>query len=634
MAIISNHVLGGEQAATYTRITRIPYDVATGGDKAAFQELKAAQAEASGAFPQLIALGYPKKAIDEIESELLQYLPYAHARIAQNLAIVTWYAQKIVDMTGGAENIKQWVIENCCNSENDSDASGDSLKDYLDKILTLEAENLIGDWNFKRNVERDGQLYHALYAHDAWKLLDHRFKPATYNERSLKALVIKAGGITNITSRFSCTRDEVLAYKRALLVPRTDADGNEINPYLPETLPRKAWLIPASLWDEGGNTDKPVTTPVTTVTTCNQNPVTPSNPDEIRDFEPSNTNCNHVTNKNELEKEKEDEKKFNTIVNPTTPGIEPCNQNSGYTGYTPLENEKTEENQDFQPVTTTDAASVTTSNAVTVLEPIQDANPQHITASEPLRKRIDDAWDDNLKLGEIVIEADQDEWSRVLVEYTFEQITHINDAVIIVAEQNPDSLYPPGILVDPEKVDDNAEYIREAIADSDWAIIAALTEKWKKEFKKAVWEKLSPEEHKSVKHLKELAPKPEAQEPNLSENTPTIENLAESAENLNKCVLSDTSTGESTVPEALVIVQPTSPLPDKNNVNNGIHVFQWKTGDRVDYLGEQVSVFEVIAGDEFVTVIRRNGEKFKAEKFLLFPFKSSDAKGGKLRKNE
>lgn len=347
MAITSNHVLGGEQAATYTRIVRIAYDVATGGDKAAFQELKAAQAEASGAFPQLIALGYPKAAIDQIESELLQHLPYAHARIAQNLAVVTWYAQKVVDMTGGCENIKQWVIENCCQAENDSDASGDSLKDYLDKILTLEAENLIGDWNFKRNVEHNGQLFHALYAHDAWKLLDHRFKPATYNERSLKALVIKAGGVTNVTSRFSCDRDQVLAYKRALLTPRTDADGNAIYPRPPATLPRKAWLIPASLWDEDEKVDKPVTT----VTDCNQNPVTPSNPDDTSTFEPSNTNCNHVTKKNELEKEKDDEKKINTIVNATHPGIEPCNQDFGYGGYTPLESEKTEVNQAIEPVT-------------------------------------------------------------------------------------------------------------------------------------------------------------------------------------------------------------------------------------------------------------------------------------------
>lgn len=104
--------------------------------------------------------------------------------------------------------------------------------------------------------------------------------------------------------------------------------------------------------------------------------------------------------------------------------------------------------------------------------------------------------------------------------------------------------------------------------------------------------------------------------------------------NVEKCELFHQGQDESTVPEAQVIVPPTSLLPDKGNVNNGIHVFQWKTGDKADYLGEKVSVFEVIAGDELVTVIRRNGEKFKAEKFLLFPFKSSDAEGGKLRQNE
>ena len=93
-------------------------------------------------------VGYSKDEIANLEAELLQYLPHAHARIAQSLAIVTWYTQKIVEMTGGDENIKQWVIDNCCKSENDSDASGDSLQDFIDKILALEAESLAGDWNF------------------------------------------------------------------------------------------------------------------------------------------------------------------------------------------------------------------------------------------------------------------------------------------------------------------------------------------------------------------------------------------------------------------------------------------------------------------------------------------------------
>ncbi|MCC5610562.1 toprim domain-containing protein [Nostoc sp. CHAB 5834] len=513
MAIISNHVLGGEQAATYTRMTRIAYDVATGGDKAAFQELKAAQAEASGAFPQLIALGYPKKAIDEIESELLQYLPYAHARIAQSLAIVTWYAQKVVDMTNGSEDIKQWVIENCCQAENDSDASGDSLKDYLDKILTLESENSIGDWNFKRNVERDGQLYHALYAHDAWKLLDHRFKPATYNERSLKALVIKAGGITNTTFRFSSDRDLVLAYKRAFLVRRTDADGNSILPRPPGTLPRKAWLIPASLWDEEGNTDKPVTNIVTTVTDCNQNPVTPSNPDDTSTFDHSNTNCNHVTNKKELEKEKDDEKKFNTIVNPSTPGIEPCNQNSGYTGYTPLESEKTEENRAIEPVTPDQLQPVTrlqsapdASLLATYHTPMledetvtgvtgkpeksrhEEKNKSTKPSGHSLQEKIIDLWSDHLKLGELVFKASRKELDRALASWSDDQKAHVMSCLKTTQEAD---LMIMTIRNMPDQFDHDS--------------VTKLIKSWKPGFREAVWYIMTPQE-REVECFRQINP--------------------------------------------------------------------------------------------------------------------------------
>ncbi len=513
MGITSNHIVGGEQPATFTRIVRVPYDVVTGGNKVAFQELKLAEAEASGAFPDLIALGYPKEAIDEIESELLEYLPHAHARIAQSLAIVTWYAQKVVDMTGGTENIKQWVIENCCGSENDSDASGDSLKDYLTKILTLESENLIGDWNFKRDVQRDGQLYHALYAHDAWKLLDHRFKPATYNERSLKALVIKAGGVTNVTSRFSCDRDQVLAYKRALLTPRTDVDGNAIRLNPPETLPRKAWLVPAALWDEDEKIDKPVTT----VTACNQNPVTPSNPDDTRTFDHSNTNCNHVTKKNELEKEKEDEKKFNTIVNPTTPGIEPSNQDSGYGGYTPLESEKTKGNHAIEPVTEDQLQPVTrlqpapdASLLATYHTPMledetvtgrdggvtgkpeksrhEEKNKSTKPSGHSLQEKIIDLWSDHPKLGELVVKASRKELDRALASWSDDQKAHVMSCLKTTQEAD---LMIMTIRNMPDQFDHDS--------------VTKLIKCWKPGFREAVWYIMTPQE-REVECFRQINP--------------------------------------------------------------------------------------------------------------------------------
>lgn len=354
MGITSNHVFGGEQAATYTRFVRVAFTRANGGDKTAFQELKAAQAEASGAFPQLVLLGYPKDEITKIESELLRYLPHAHARIAQGLSIVTWYAQKLVELTDGDEDIKQWVIDNCCKSENNADISGDSLLDFVDKVMALEAESLVGDWNFNRKVERNGQQFYAIYAHDVWKLVDQRFKPATYNERSLKSLVLKAGGITDTTVRFSKDREQVLAYRRAILTSGQTAEGEPIEPLRPETAPRKAWLIPAHFFGE-------IEEPVTVVTECNHSSVTGLNSYESRSSSSQDNKCNRVTVKNELEKKQESlELNINTLFLTSS-----SHENSGYSGYTVTGSPDVQINQGFDTVTAKSELTVTDSVTVT-----------------------------------------------------------------------------------------------------------------------------------------------------------------------------------------------------------------------------------------------------------------------------
>ncbi|HEY9873937.1 MAG TPA: hypothetical protein V6D12_10900, partial [Candidatus Obscuribacterales bacterium] len=315
----TNHVLGGEQAATYTRIARVGFEKAAGGNKAAFQDLKKAQEQASGAFPLLLKIGYDSSAIASIELELLNHLPQAHARIAQSIAIIIWYAEKFLALVGGTEDIRSWVIKNICQAENDADNSGDSLQDFLDKVRALESESLIGDWNYNpRYQDANGQSWIAIHYSNVWHVVDGRMKSATYNLKALKTLVIKAGGHVDKTVRFAKSRDEVLAYYRALIAPRTD-DGVEVAPNPPETKPCKAWLLPISLLgnDGDGNDDgdgtppsPPPTTPitdvpqphtshpsVTDVNGCNQKTVTASNPDISRDAAPQTTPCNHVTEK-------------------------------------------------------------------------------------------------------------------------------------------------------------------------------------------------------------------------------------------------------------------------------------------------------------------------------------------------
>jgi hypothetical protein len=253
----SNHVIGGDQAATYTRMVRLAYERAKGGDNSAFTELLEAQKFASGALPSLLQLGYPKAEIALLEKRLLQHLPKAHARIAQALALVVCYAQKVVEISGGNENILQWAIAHLCPAEDDADSAGDSLVDFISKLQALEAIDEIGDWN-KRIVtdNHTGQKFVAIYATNAWKMVDLRFKPATYNEKSLKVLIDKAGGKTHsVTLKFAADKAQVITYYNALITPRNDSDGNPLLPNKPRTANRKAWLIPLALWGEENISD-------------------------------------------------------------------------------------------------------------------------------------------------------------------------------------------------------------------------------------------------------------------------------------------------------------------------------------------------------------------------------------------
>lgn len=253
----SNHIIGGDQAATYTRMARLAYERASSGDNSAFTELQEAQKYASGAFPLLLQIGYPKAEIAALERNLLLHLPKAHARIAQALAIIVCYTQKIVALVRGSENILQWAIDHLCPAEDDADSAGNSLLDFITRLQALEAIDEVGDWNKKLVTDKNtGSKFVAIYAANAWKTVDARFKPATYNEKSLKVLIDKAGGKTNgVTLKFAADKAQVITYYNALISPRTDKDGNPILPNKPRTTNRKAWLIPLELWGESETND-------------------------------------------------------------------------------------------------------------------------------------------------------------------------------------------------------------------------------------------------------------------------------------------------------------------------------------------------------------------------------------------
>ena len=403
LGAITNHVVGGEQAATFTRFVRLTYERASGGNKQAFQELRKAQASASGAFPLILKMGYDPEAIAAIERELLPHLPLAHARIAQSLAIPLYYAQKLIEETGHSSsyNLKQWVIEHCCASENDSDNAADSLQDFIDKIVTLQAESSVGAWNFIKGISRGGKLYAAIFATNVWALVDKRFSPATYNFKSLKPLVVKAGGVIDATVRFERDRDSFLHLERVRSSTPEDAHGS-LNP--PDTIPRKAWLIPLDVFDGnnplrgnnptgnnnpiGGNNplsannpvggNNPVVTEnVTGVTGCNRTPVTSSSDEFSRVSASSEVPCNCVTEKIEIDREREGATQAESIAE------FPCeaSENLGYTSYTVTEQPVTTIEQGLQAVTESPSLSVT--KPVTRLQGISESQGGDAVSESP-----------------------------------------------------------------------------------------------------------------------------------------------------------------------------------------------------------------------------------------------------------
>lgn len=175
------------------------------------------------------------------------------------------------------------------------------------------------------------------------------------------------------TVRFAKSQDQVLAYERALILPRT-SDSVEVPPNPPETIPRKAWLIPSELFGDN-NPDEPQTLydnklpeeprPVTGVIGCNPISVTRSNDEISSVFGTQNSECNCVTSKNEL-KEKESVAESSEVPNRE---IEATLQNFSYTSYTVTVEPEASPNQAVEAVTEKPENPVTRAEIVVTAAP-------------------------------------------------------------------------------------------------------------------------------------------------------------------------------------------------------------------------------------------------------------------------
>jgi hypothetical protein len=243
----SNHELGEDQMAILQRFASLTVFPTDKGDPTAWDDLQEAMDGASGALPQLLALGYPQEEIRATAAMLRPHLPQAAPRMADNWAIILWYAKAVARLGGYPEAaLEEYVVNTVCPRLNVSSANKPSLADFLERLESLVASGHAGGWNARAVVDKAGNELIAIYMPSVWPEVDNKFKPP-YSRAIIQAAIAKAGGSLSGVQRFYRTRDETLAYQRAVLAPQGE---NSTPPQEPDTTPRKCVVIPAALAPE------------------------------------------------------------------------------------------------------------------------------------------------------------------------------------------------------------------------------------------------------------------------------------------------------------------------------------------------------------------------------------------------
>ncbi|NER83305.1 MAG: hypothetical protein F6K42_27890, partial [Leptolyngbya sp. SIO1D8] len=215
MMMTTNHACGETSAATQSRLVRLWFQKSDKADRDAFQGLAAAQKAASGCFTDLIKLGYDATAVHALERELLPHLPYAHARIAKSLALLLHYAEQVITLAGVAADVRSYVINTLCRTANDPDESGDSLRDFFEKLFVLESQAKVGRWNmrFVNKAYSSEVKSLALHLPGIWNVMDKEFELA-YNRKVIQRLLVGIGAEPQSKQRFHANEDVSKAYER------------------------------------------------------------------------------------------------------------------------------------------------------------------------------------------------------------------------------------------------------------------------------------------------------------------------------------------------------------------------------------------------------------------------------------
>ncbi len=292
----TNHSLGDAIPATKTRTINLFFPIVADFNRNALPELAFANAQAPGAFRSLISIGYNGEQVHSLRKRLQKHLPTAHDRAANNLSLLTWYTQKVVNLAGLDIDVEKWVIEILCPELNELQTGLNSSSDFIERLTALKETNQVGSWNLGIVTNKEYGTCLALHMPSIWRQIESSGDSPPYSRTILERLLVELGAIKNKPARLARDRDSALAYQRE--IHKGVNKGKDWSPpTLPEPVPKKCLLIPERLWKSFGvDFLEEVTSDNHKVTSCNQYEVTGSSVDELSNLGTDTSQCNFVTN--------------------------------------------------------------------------------------------------------------------------------------------------------------------------------------------------------------------------------------------------------------------------------------------------------------------------------------------------
>lgn len=265
VSVSTNRTLGQGNAAIASRLISFIFPVHP-VTRSAGAAMSKAMKGASGGLSQILAIPCDVTAIEAHGNQLLEHLSEADSRNANALATLAYFTQKFCDLADVDFDALTFVKTDICPQTNEQGAGKDSLTDFLEKLAILKAENLAGDWNLGETKKRDGSKYLAVHMAGLWDVFEGRFKP-NYGQSLVAKLAEDAGGIKNDKRNFVDTKDNAVAYQKAMNAWRMGIAGSQEPGELRRDRQAKVLLIPRAVAEKAGFFPAPESTETEPATT-------------------------------------------------------------------------------------------------------------------------------------------------------------------------------------------------------------------------------------------------------------------------------------------------------------------------------------------------------------------------------